>query len=81
MDQLVPLGVKVGLGPGHIVLHGDTAHFQKGHSLPRPPKRGTSPNFRPMSIVTRRSPISAAAELLLNSLYSITVLFWFHAVN
>ena len=47
----------VGLGPGHIVLHGD----------PRPPplKRGTSPNFWPMSIVAKRSPISATAEHLL----------------
>jgi len=31
---------------------------------PGPPKRGTAPNFRPMSIVAKRSPISATAELL-----------------
>jgi len=29
-----------------------------------PPKRGTAPNFRPMSIVAKRSPISATAEHL-----------------
>jgi len=49
----VPLGTKVGLGSGHILLHGD----------PAPPKRGTAPNFRPMSIVAKRSPMSATAEL------------------
>jgi len=43
--------------PGHIVLDRDPA--------PRP-KRGTAPapNFRPMSIVAKRSPISATAEHL-----------------
>jgi len=34
----MPFGTEEGLGPGHIVLHGDSA----------PPKRGTAtPNFRP----------------------------------
>jgi len=52
----MPLGMAVGLGPGHSVLDGD----------PDPPKRGTeAPTFRPTSIVTKRSPISATAELLL----------------
>ena len=37
------LGVLLGLGPGHIVLDGD----------PTPPKSGTAPNFRPMSIVAK----------------------------
>jgi len=32
---------------------------------PPPQKRGTPPNFRPMSIVAKRSPISGTAELLL----------------
>jgi len=50
----MPLGMKVGLSPGHIVLNGDPA--------PPPPKRGTAPNFRPMSIVAKRSPVSATAE-------------------
>jgi len=50
----MPLGTKVGLGPDHILLHGD----------PGRPKRGAAPNFRPMSIVAKRSPISATAEYL-----------------
>ena len=48
----MPLGTEAGLGPGDIVLDGD----------PGPP---TAPNFRPMSVVAKRSPISATAELLL----------------
>jgi len=55
----MPLGMKVGLGPGHFVLHGDPAH------PPFPKKRSTAPNFQPMSIVAKRSPISATAEHLL----------------
>ena len=50
----MPLGMEVGLGPGNIVLHGDP--------VPPSQKRGTAPNFRPMSIVAKRSPISATAE-------------------
>jgi len=42
----MPLGTEVGLGPNDIVLHGDPA--------PPPKKRGTAPNFRPMSIVAKR---------------------------
>ena len=49
----MPLGREEGLGPGHIVSDGDPAP---------PPQRGTAPNSRPMSIVTKRSPISATAE-------------------
>jgi len=52
------LGTEVGLGPGHIVLDGDPA---------LPTERDTAtptPNFRPMSIVAKRSPISATAEPL-----------------
>jgi len=55
------LGMDVGLGPGHIVLDGDPA-------LPFPKKGDTAPHFRPMSIVAKRSPISATAELLLINL-------------
>jgi len=53
----MPLGMAVGLGPGDFVLDGN----------PAPPGgSGTAPpNFRPMSIVAKRSPISATAELLL----------------
>jgi len=50
----MPLGTKVGLGAGHIVLDGDPAPFL--------PKRGTHTHFRPVSIVDKRSPISATAE-------------------
>jgi len=63
----MPLGTKVGLGPGRIVLHGDPAP---------PPKRGTAPNFRPMSIVARRSLISTTAERLLHSSrQKVTILY------
>ena len=49
----MPLGTEIGLGLGHIVLDKD----------PAPPQKGHSPlNFRPMSVVAKRSPISATAE-------------------
>jgi len=50
------LGMEVGLGLGHIVLDGNPAP---------PTERGTElpPNFRPMCIVVKRSPISATGEL------------------
>jgi len=51
------LGVDVDLGPGHMETQ-----------LPLP-KKGTAPNFRPMSIVAKGSPISATAEHLLHVLY------------
>jgi len=53
----MPLGTEVGLGPGDIVLDGNPAPPQKKWDCPS--------NFRPMSIVAKRSPISAIAELLL----------------
>jgi len=46
---------KGGLGPGHIVLDGNSAS----------PKTVQPPNFQPMSIVDKRSPISATAQQLL----------------
>ena len=52
----MPLGKEVGLGPGHIVLDGGPS----GDPAPT----AASPHFRPMPIVTKRSPISATAELL-----------------
>ena len=52
----MPLGKEVGLGPGHIVLDGDPVETQ--------PPTTASPHFRLMPIVTKRSPISATAELL-----------------
>jgi len=48
----MPLDTKVGLSPGHVVLHGDPG------AQPR--------NFRPMSIVAKRSPISATSEPCIN---------------
>ena len=50
----MPLGKKVGLVPGDIVFDVD----------PAPLPRGRAPNFWPMSIVAKRSPISATAEHL-----------------
>ena len=51
----MPVGIEVGLGPGDIVLDGD----------PAPPRQGAQklPTFQPMSIVGKRSPISATAKL------------------
>jgi len=54
MDQDATWYTKVDIDPGHIVLHGDPAH----------PKGAHPPNFRPMSIVAKRSPISSIAEHL-----------------
>jgi len=73
------LGVEIGHGPGHIMLDGDPASpTERGTSPPlskftknlhpnNPPQTGhsTPPTFWPMSIVAKRSPISATAELLL----------------
>jgi len=54
----MPLGMEVGIGPGDFALDGDPAF---------PTERGTAaPTLRPMSIVAKRSPISATAELLFN---------------
>ena len=64
----MPLGTKVGLGPGRVVLHGDPAP---------PPKRGTAPNFRPMSVVAKRSPVSATAEDLFPYLSTSLLIFSF----
>jgi len=56
-------GRAVGLGQGDFVSHGDPA--------PPTQKGGTVPNIRPMSIVAKRSPISATAELLF--LFDVTI--------
>ena len=42
----MPLGMQVGLGPGHVVLDGDPA--------PLPKKEAEHCNFRPISIVAKR---------------------------
>ena len=44
------LGMEVGLGPGDNALDGYPA---------------STPNFRPMSIVAKQSPISSTAELVI----------------
>jgi len=52
------IGVEVGRDPSDIVLDGDPVH---------PPQKGAQPpNFRPVSIVAKRSPISDTAEHLLS---------------
>ena len=61
----MPLGTKVGLSPGDIVLDGAQL----------PLKRGAATNFRPMFIVAKRSSISAAAELVLFVIYSVSQVF------
>ena len=70
----MPLGVEVGLGHNHIVLDGDPASTtERGTAAPPPLLRlmdgrmqaSVHPyNPRTMSIVAKRSPISATAELL-----------------
>jgi len=60
----MPLGMEVDLGQGHIVLDG--AQFC-------PPRKGAQQpplSFWSMSIVAKRSPVSATAELLLALLLS-----------
>jgi len=54
------LGTEVGIGPDDIVLDVDPA--------PSPTERDTAaPTFRLMSIVAKRSPISATAEFLFDN--------------
>jgi len=53
----MPLCTEVGLGPGDSVLDGDP-------DAPRKAAQQPPPTFRPMSIVAKRSPISATAERL-----------------
>jgi len=55
----MPLGMEVGLSPGHIVLDGDPA---------LPPQKGAQqpPNFSAMTIVAKQSSVSATAELFVN---------------
>ena len=58
----------VSLGPGHIVLHGDPCSpLKRGTAAPQfsahvpwnpPIPKGYIPNFRPMSVVTKRLNIS-----------------------
>ena len=49
----MPLGMEIGFGPGNIVLDRDPAP-----SLSLPQKGAQPPNFRPMSIVSKRLYVS-----------------------
>jgi len=63
----MPHGMELGLGPGNTVLDRDSA--------PPPTERGTAfPTFQAMSVVAKRSPISATAELLLSPMNKNSVL-------
>ena len=68
----MPLGKVVGLGPGHIVWHGDPVGTQLPTAAP--------PHFRPMPNVAKRSPISATAELLFYVYLNLISFFWDLAV-
>ena len=53
----MPLGTEIGLGPGNVVLiDRDPALSRKGAQQ--------APIFRPMSLLAKRSPISATVGLL-----------------
>jgi len=49
----MPLGMEIGLGPGHIVLDGD----------PALPKGGTVPNFRPMFVSVVRGQTAGRIKM------------------
>ena len=59
---------EVGLGPDYIVLDGESAPHGKGVQQ--------QPTFRPMSIVVKRSSISATAGILL-----IFLAVWFSCMK
>ena len=65
----MPIGTKVGLGSGDIVLDGDPVPRWKGAQQ--------SPTFWPVFVVARQSPISATAELLLLITGIIGVIIFF----
>jgi len=53
----MPLGTEVAFSTGDIVLCGDPGRPERGTAAP-------PPSFQPMSIMAKRSSISATAELL-----------------
>jgi len=69
----VQLATMIGLSPGDIVLDGDPAPTKKRHS---------TPTFRLVSIVAKRSPILAAFKLLymksmlLRRMVRASIRFW-----
>jgi len=58
------LGMEVDLGSGHSVLDGVAALRERGTA--------TTPTFGSVSVVAKRSPISATAELLFLFVYEIS---------
>jgi len=66
---MMPLGMEVGFGAGHTVLDWESAPPWKGRPTFAAYRRRQA-TFRPMSIVSKLSPISATAELLLSTLPS-----------
>jgi len=67
------LGTKIDLGPGDIVLHGDSPlHLKREHS---------PHNFQPLSIVTKRSPVAATADLLLTFLAEVGYSLGVHSLH
>jgi len=67
----MPLGTEVGLSPGDIVLDRDPASLTETGTVL------ALPSFRLMSIVAKRSPISATAKLFLYyRTWYFTVVYW-----
>ena len=62
----MPLGTEVGLGPGDTVRWGPSSPTERGTAAP--------PTFWPMSIVAKRLPISATAELLFVFVFCYNIL-------
>jgi len=60
------LSVLVGFGPGHIVLDGDQLPKERGTAAHTFEIYLRPYNPQPMSIVAKRSPISATAEHFFN---------------
>jgi len=66
----MPLGTKVGLGPGHIVLHGDPAP-QKGEAgNPAPSKGAQPPIFGPCLLWPNGRPSQLLLSTCLTNVYS-----------
>jgi len=63
----MPLGTEIDLSPGQIILEGDWRPSPL--SSERVAEQAAPPSVRPMSIVAKRSPISATAEHLLALTY------------
>ena len=64
----MPLGTKVDLSPGHIVLDGDPALPRKGHSSPLP-------SFRHMAVVATVAHLSYCSAFVTNAIFHIPLGF------